>query len=464
MVTKTALQIVVGLMVVFLSVPPVGGASFTLSDAALMSLDWNQQDYYGGPIRSRILERRDIPGPGVEFDIFFAGNTGNNGLFFADSSSKGGSGALIGQNISAYNSYDQVFTLLSVNGQPTTNEGDYIAVGAEISLLNSTSGYRPYGLDLRSGTSYPNQVLAQTNSNDTQIRLVGFTVYLLPFTNNHWSPSGTTLTLLVAPAPGTDPLYPKPVTVTLEKFSRFAAAWLQEDCIWPGSCGGGDWNADGYVDLSDFAILSEHWMRDPSLMTWWRFDGDYADSAGNYPGTPVGDPAFVGQALARVGSGAVELNGNNAVVVNDFMGLAGTAARTCMAWIKTTGTAAPIVYWGDKNTAGGMWEMRLNSNGQLRAQMNGCGINGVSAVNTGQWVHVAAVLPEGASLAADVQLYVNGVREAGTVTAGTINTKAGAAMRIGANETGQYFTGLIDDVRVYDRALTAEEIQTIAGM
>jgi hypothetical protein len=63
-----------------------------------------------------------------------------------------------------------------------------------------------------------------------------------------------------------------------------------------------------------------------------------------------------------------------------------------------------------------------------------------------------------------VLLYVNGVLETGgAVTAGAINTKAGAAMRIGANETGQYFTGLIDDVRIYDRALTAEEIAGIAG-
>ena len=36
-------------------------------------------------------------------------------------------------------------------------------------------------------------------------------------------------------------------------------------------------------------------------------------------------------------------------------------------------------------------------------------------------------------------------------------------MRIGADETGKYFTGLIDDVRMYDRAMTAEEIAAIAG-
>ena len=216
---------------------------------------------------------------------------------------------------------------------------------------------------------------------------------------------------------------------------------------------------DGIVTASDEVVISVT----QGLVGYWKFDGNLADEYG-HSGTAEGDPAFVGAEQAKVGSGAVDLDGNDAVVVNGFAGITGTQARTTMAWIKTTGTLGPIVYWGDKNTTGGMWDMRVNSLGQLRAQMNGCGINGVSAVNTGQWVHVATVLPEGASSPADVQLYVNGVRETGALTAGTINTKAGASMRIGANETGNFFTGLIDDVRVYDRALTAEEIGTIAGM
>jgi hypothetical protein len=49
------------------------------------------------------------------------------------------------------------------------------------------------------------------------------------------------------------------------------------------------------------------------------------------------------------------------------------------------------------------------------------------------------------------------------VTAGTINTKSAAAFRIGTNEGGNYFTGLIDDVRIFDRALTVAEIAGIAG-
>ena len=109
--------------------------------------------------------------------------------------------------------------------------------------------------------------------------------------------------------------------------------------------------------------------------------------------------------------------------------------------------------------------MRVNAAGQLRIQsVGGGGANGVSAVNTGQWVHVAAVLPEGGDNIDDVQLYVNGVLETGgALAAGPINTKALVSMRIGTDEAGKYFMGLIDDVRIYDRALTAEEIAAIAG-
>ena len=54
------------------------------------------------------------------------------------------------------------------------------------------------------------------------------------------------------------------------------------------------------------------------------------------PGLPLGDPAFVDASQAKVGTGAVELDGNDSVVMNGFRGITGTKARTCMAWIKTT--------------------------------------------------------------------------------------------------------------------------------
>ena len=57
-------------------------------------------------------------------------------------------------------------------------------------------------------------------------------------------------------------------------------------------------------------------------------------------------------------------------------------------------------------------------------------------------------------------LYVNGVQAATLIASGSIISSTGA-LRIGGNTIwGEYFNGLIDEVRIYNRALSATEIQT----
>jgi hypothetical protein len=57
-----------------------------------------------------------------------------------------------------------------------------------------------------------------------------------------------------------------------------------------------------------------------------------------------------------------------------------------------------------------------------------------------------------------IRLYVNGSLAASTATTGGVTTSTGP-LRIGGNSVwGEYFAGLIDDVRVYNRALSAVEI------
>ena len=208
-----------GLAIVLLSISAAGGASFTLSDAALMSLDWNEQDYYAQPLKARILERRDIPGPGVEYDIFFPSSIGMDRCLTCISSWRGGSGALVGLNVSMYATYDLLFTLKSVNGGQSTNEGDWVTVGAMIGPFGTSSGaYRPFMLDTNPSDWLPDYVAAWTDVKTSQLKIIGFTLGLMPQTNNHWNPQGTTLTLLVQPAPGAVQLFPRPRQVTLEKF------------------------------------------------------------------------------------------------------------------------------------------------------------------------------------------------------------------------------------------------------
>ena len=58
-----------------------------------------------------------------------------------------------------------------------------------------------------------------------------------------------------------------------------------------------------------------------------------------------------------------------------------------------------------------------------------------------------------------MRLYVNGVQVGSTAVSGSMAASTGA-LRIGGNAIwGEWFAGLIDEVRVYNRALSATEIQ-----
>ena len=73
------------------------------------------------------------------------------------------------------------------------------------------------------------------------------------------------------------------------------------------------------------------------------------------------------------------------------------------------------------------------------------------------WVHVAAVYdaPGGSA-----EIYINGLLD-GAATFATNQSADLTAVKIGSWETSRYFSGKTDDFRVYDRALTASEIQQI---
>ena len=79
---------------------------------------------------------------------------------------------------------------------------------------------------------------------------------------------------------------------------------------------------------------------------------------------------------------------------------------------------------------------------------------GSTALPLNSWTHLAGTY-DGTNL----RLYVNGVLTATRAVNGLITTSNGV-LRIGGNAVwGEYFAGLIDEVRIYGRALSAREIQ-----
>ena len=98
--------------------------------------------------------------------------------------------------------------------------------------------------------------------------------------------------------------------------------------------------------------------------------------------------------------------------------------------------------------------MRINSSRNLEAVVNGTTVTfNTTALNTSQWYHVGAVYN-----GSTVKLYLNGVMVASGAASGNI---ASAALTLGKNPSADsnYFRGKIDEVRIFDVALTDLQFQ-----
>jgi hypothetical protein len=206
-----------------------------------------------------------------------------------------------------------------------------------------------------------------------------------------------------------------------------------------------------------------------NLEARWAFnetDGITAeDQTGRYPGT-----LYNMQSTTRVAGHedkALAFDGiDDYINISGYKGIGGTASRTCAAWIKTPGSTqnTVVMSWG-----GQQWIFGLFSTGKLTVFVGGPYIETAITVNNNQWHHVAAVLTDdGSPNVSEIKLYVDGILQTTKVNMpGAINTPATNDMLIGAFSTGTpgaFFNGVIDDARIYSRALDTGEIAILAGL
>lgn len=199
----------------------------------------------------------------------------------------------------------------------------------------------------------------------------------------------------------------------------------------------------------------------PSPVGWWKFDGDLLDSSGNdRNGTLNGNPTLVPGYFKE----ALEFHGNpDHVVMEGYQGVVGDGTDTpdwsVAAWVRTSANGE-IVGWG--STGGGnRMEFRIN-NGRTRAEGGGGNTQGDTTMNDGEWHHIAMTVAPNSTYNSGVNLYLDGVLDTRTNTdPDPFHPTANFEVRLGRryNNTDRWYTGLIDDLRIYDIELTEEEIQ-----
>ena len=138
--------------------------------------------------------------------------------------------------------------------------------------------------------------------------------------------------------------------------------------------------------------------------------------------------------------------------------LLGLQQATLMGWIKIDDTLV-----GEATIAGQEnFYLQLTNTKRLSVVLNGNAINLTGTTNnlpTEKWIHVAVVFD---GLNSEIKLFVNGELKITSNSASTINTSSNKLFRIGSLPTsinGNYFKGQIDEVRIFNTALTDVQLQ-----
>jgi hypothetical protein len=257
--------------------------------------------------------------------------------------------------------------------------------------------------------------------------------------------------------------------VNVNDLSAMSSAWLSSpgEDNWNPSC---DVSADDIVDNKDLAILGQVWGNDltsPAPAALWSMDETAgmiaADSVGSYEGSLRGFSADDSHWVLGHSGGGLNFDGTDDYVeVEGYPGICGRNPRTVSAWIKTQPNPAsklPIIAWG-QNQPGAYWLLEIDEEQRLRLS---CGAGFISAneqqVGDGNWHHIAVALdPVDAEspLISDVLLYVDGRRRTiFKMEEAEINTGCELNVQIGAahEPDSYYFSGIIDEVAVFDVAI-----------
>lgn len=219
-----------------------------------------------------------------------------------------------------------------------------------------------------------------------------------------------------------------------------------------------------------------------SLLAWWTLDngrnasgaGNVKDSAGTNNGTLTGSPTVTTGILAQ----ALTFNGSSSYVDLGNIGaqLTGLTAITESVWVKTT-TAADMTTFGFYNgfgTAANAFDCTINSNSKISVfarvgdgtshTTNVLTTNGTSIFD-GKWHHVVCSLTLSTAVAT---IYVDGVSLPLTyvtqTTNGAFTTIANSPVIGAENDNGSidtFVNGILDDVRIYNRTLSAAEVQAL---
>ncbi len=214
------------------------------------------------------------------------------------------------------------------------------------------------------------------------------------------------------------------------------------------------------VVLGILVLCGPAWAVEPNLVSHWKFDdgsGTTAyDSAGDNNGTVYGATWTTGQI-----DGALSFDG-----VDDYVdfgtgpAITGTGTFTASVWVKPGSAKGSLLVQRSTTSWNGSYGVGIGLDGRVQFHITNVG-NGFLfksdvTVNDGLWHHIVVVRTN----STDGEIYIDGSL-AGSGS-GPAKSLSSVPVWIGrAFTVPAYFDGSVDEVSIYNRALSAEEVKQL---
>ena len=233
---------------------------------------------------------------------------------------------------------------------------------------------------------------------------------------------------------------------------------------------------DGVVNIQDLIALAEQLFKEilpPGLIAYWRLDQTEGNIAHN--SASDNDGVLNGEPLWKPGGGktggALQFDGINDYIETNFVLNPADGAFSAFAWIRGGAPGQVIISQADTFAGrtikpGSTWLGIDPLDGRLMTTLTDPPLTTLLSelsITDNQWHHVGVVLIETGSLLFRL-LYLDGAMVAiDTQAVELLSSNGGLYIAAGKTlDASTFFSGLIDDVRIYDVALTAEKIYTLA--
>lgn len=193
-----------------------------------------------------------------------------------------------------------------------------------------------------------------------------------------------------------------------------------------------------------------------NLVGDWSMDETSGTRVDSHGSNDLTDNNTVGYATGVISNAASFTAANSESLSSSTQPVTGTGARAAELWFKTSSTADMCITSYGANGTGTWWRVRIE-NGVIWQRVAAGAISWSNTWNDGNWHHLVMQVAASSTLN-DIVLYIDGTLQTHSASnTRAINTGSGN-FYIGAESSGAFFDGDIDEVRYWDRVLTGDEI------